>query len=238
MDQSYPDFVLGKIPVETGAPPDQVIDFAGQFDPAESSANDYERQIKPAPLWVLAGFRLLQLLNDVDAEAYRISHRLERERVVAHSGNHAQIAVRATGNYKVIVIRPLDLALIVLVFNLARCSIDAVYALGSALYSRQHLPERRRCGIRVDGGSRNISQERVKHHVVFFAEQENVTIVWREFSSQSFCAFGCGKTAANNYNPCLIHRHLVPTIVLSEVTVVCIRTMLDLRFSSSQENRY
>jgi hypothetical protein len=56
--------------------------------------------------------------------------------------------------------------------------------------------------------------------VVFFTEEENVTIVWREFSSQGFCAFGCGKTAANNYNLCLIHRYPVPTIVLSEVTVV------------------
>jgi hypothetical protein len=99
------------------------------------------------------------------------------------------------------------LALIVLIFNLACRSIHEVYALGSALDSRQHLAEGCRCGIWVDGGSSNISQERVEHHVVFSAEEENMKIVCRQFFPQSFCAFGRGKTAANNYNFCLIHRH-------------------------------
>src|SRR5271169_5472405 len=106
-----------------------------------------------------------------------------------------------------VVVCPLALALIVLIFNLARRGIHEVYALGSAFDSGQHLSERCRCGISVDGGSSNISQERVKHHVVFFAEQENVTIVWREFSSQGSCTFGRGKTSTNDYNVCLIHRH-------------------------------
>src|SRR5262249_24933479 len=47
---------------------DEVVDFAGDFDAAESAADDNKRQVSPAAFRVVARFGLLQLLENLGAQ--------------------------------------------------------------------------------------------------------------------------------------------------------------------------
>jgi hypothetical protein len=75
----------------------------------------------------------------------------------------------STGNHEMVVVRPLQLAMVVLKFDLTSRKIDAFDGFRTTLYSGQRLSNCCGCGIRVDRRSRDISQERVEHHVMLTA---------------------------------------------------------------------
>jgi hypothetical protein len=80
-----------------------------------------------------------------------------------------------------------------------------LYALGAATHSREHLAERRCCGIDINGGSGHVGEERVKNHVVLAIEEENLTLGTLEVAAKSFSELYRGKSSSDNNYPDWLH---------------------------------
>jgi hypothetical protein len=200
VNERHADVAFGEIPIKACAVPDQIVYFARQLDPAKPTADDYERKMELTSLRIAARLRLLELVDDMRAQSHRVSHRLERERVVAHPWNNAEITFGSAGNHEMVVVRALQLALVVLKFDLTSREIDAFDGFGAALYSGQHLSNCCGCGIRVDRCSSDISQERVEHHVILPAVDNDLALLARQSRPQSPRALDRCEAATNNYN--------------------------------------
>src|SRR5271155_1655404 len=113
-----------------------------------------------------------------------------------------------------VVLRALQLALIILKFNLPFRDFDPFDSLGIALHSRHHLPDRRGCRIRVNRSTRDVSQEWMENHVVFPAVDNNLAFLACESFPQSSRTFNGRESTADNYNFCARHfYHSSATVV-------------------------
>jgi hypothetical protein len=75
-----------------------------------------------------------------------------------------------------IVVQTCEDAISIVKFNFRGGEIYSLHALGAATYAGEHLAERSSSGVDVDGGSGDIGEERMKDHVVFAVEEENLTL--------------------------------------------------------------
>jgi hypothetical protein len=109
-------------------------------------------------------------MDDVLSEVDGVVHDLESESVLRHAWDDAEVAVRSTGEDHMVVVQARPDAVALVIFNLGSGQIDSFHALGTAADTREHLAKR--CGgcVYIDGGSRDIGEQRMKNHVVLAVE--------------------------------------------------------------------
>jgi hypothetical protein len=82
---------------------------------------------------------------------------------------------------------------------------SAKAAHGAAADPREYLTQRGGGRVRINGGSGDIRQKRMKHHMVFAAEQKNLTLGIAQLSAKSFCELDCRKSSTNDDYPYRLH---------------------------------
>jgi len=73
-----------------------------------------------------------------------------------------------------------------------------LHALGATADSGQHLAERCRGRVHVDGGSGHVREERMKDHVVLAVEEKNLALGTADFASECLCELYSGKASTDN----------------------------------------
>jgi hypothetical protein len=170
MDHGHYDILFPEIAVEAGAAANQFVEFAGDFDPAEPGPHDDEMEKPAASLGIGGCFGAFHLMDDVLSEVDGVVHDLESESVLRHAWDDAEVAVRSTGEDHMVVVQARPDAVALVIFNLGSGQIDSFHALGTAADTREHLAKG--CGgcVYIDGGSRDIGEQRMKNHVVLAVE--------------------------------------------------------------------
>ena len=105
MNQADNHIFLAEILIKAGAAADKFIDFAGDFHPAEAGTHDDKAEMPSAEIGIRGGFGGFHLADDLLAKLDGVAHDLEGEGVVAHSGDDAEIGLRATGDDDMIVVQ-------------------------------------------------------------------------------------------------------------------------------------
>jgi hypothetical protein len=205
MYQRDHDIVFPKAPVEARAAPDKFIDFSGDFDAAEARSHDDETEVPAPAIWIRRRLGLFHLTHNVLAKINRITHDFERERVLGHSGDNSQVAFGTASNYDMVVMHTVQRAISVLELNFGVGEVYSLHALGSAIDTREHLPQRGCSCVRIDGSSRYIREEWVKDHVILAAEQQDFALGWTQFFSEVFRELNGRKTSTNGYNSDWLH---------------------------------
>jgi hypothetical protein len=164
------DIVFAEIAVEAGAAANELIDFAGDFDTAETGSHDDEAEMPTTEIRISSGFGEFHLMDDVLAKIDGVAHDFEGEGVIAHSGYDSEIAFRAAGNDDMIVVQAYEGSVAIVELDFRGGKVYSLHALGTATYARKHLAERGGGGVGIDGGSSNVGEERMKDHMVLAVE--------------------------------------------------------------------
>ena len=92
-----------------------------------------------AEIGISGGFGGFHLADDLLAKLDSVAHDFEGEGVVAHSGDDAEIAFRATGDDNMVVVQARQRAIAIVELNFRRGKIYPLHALGPALDTGEHL---------------------------------------------------------------------------------------------------
>jgi len=198
VDERDGDIFLPKIVVEAGTAADEFVDFTGNFNSAETGADNNEIQIVAAAIGIRGSFGFLHLKDDMLAEINGVAHDFESKSVFGHAGNDAEVAVGTAGDDDVIEVESSEGTIFVLVRNFTGVKIDSLYALGAAVYAGEHLAERGGGSVGVDRGAGDIGEKRMKDHVIFAIEEQNFAVGLAEFGAERFCKLYGGESSADD----------------------------------------
>jgi hypothetical protein len=117
MNQADNHIFLAEVLIKAGAASDKFIDFAGDFHAAEAGTHDDEAEMPSAEIGISGGFGGFHVADDLLAKLDSVAHDLEGEGVVAHSGDDAEIAFRATGDDNMVVVQARQRAVAIVELN-------------------------------------------------------------------------------------------------------------------------
>jgi hypothetical protein len=132
MNHAFNHIFLAEILIKASAASDKFIDFAGDFHAAEAGTHDDEAEMPSAEIGISGGFGGFHLADDLLAKLDSVAHDLEGEGVVAHSGDDAEIAFRATGDDNMIVVQARQRA-VAIVNSISEEERFILHTLGPAL---------------------------------------------------------------------------------------------------------
>src|SRR5262249_29908659 len=152
------------------------IDFSSKFYAAEAGTDNDEVKVPAPAIGVSRSFGVLHLVDDMLTQLYGVAHDLEAKRMVGHTWDDAQVALGTTGNHNMVVGQARQRTGSVVELNLRGTQIYSLHSLGATPDTRKHLAQGGGCSIRVDRGSGDIRQKRMKHQMILAVEQKNLAL--------------------------------------------------------------
>ncbi len=190
--------------------PQQIVNFTRHFHATKAAPDDNKREIVMLERLVLTYLRFFQQLHDMKPQRNRIANRFEGKSVIGHARHGAKIHSRATRQHEVVIGHGTGSIVIAVVGNFTGVEINVLHLLSAAVDGWQHLAQRGGHGIRVDRSTGDFRQQRVKDHMIFTIEQNDLTSLGRKVFTQSFGTFRARKTASNDNQTRRCHKPQLP----------------------------
>ncbi len=174
-DEMDADLVLRDVGIIFQRAADQLVDLGHGLHAREARAHDDEGEELLLDLGLARHIRHFQAADDVGAQAVRVGEILHGERVLGQAGEALQVHAHAERDHELVVVQLDRQAAEALHHDHDLAGEVDAHDLGLAdLHAAEQEPQRRDRVGGMDGGGRDLGQERLEHEIIVVVDELDV----------------------------------------------------------------
>ena len=204
-DEMDADLVLFDVGIIFERAADQLVDLGHGLHAREARAHDDEGEELLLDVGIDCHVRHLKAADDVGAQTVRVGQVLHGERVLGQAGEALEVHAHAERDHELVVTQ-LDRQTAEALHHDHHLAgeVDA-HDLGLAdLHAAEQEPQRRHRVGGMDGGGRDLGQERLEHEIIIVVDELDVEPA-RALARQLLGGKDAAETAAENEDLGLVH---------------------------------